>query len=71
MNDASDKLLPSGFQSGSEVADRRRFVLRISTGAKELDRLLGGGIQSASITEAFGEFRTGKTQIAHTLYLIF
>ncbi len=26
-----------------------------------------GGIESQAITEAFGEFRTGKTQIAHTL----
>lgn len=29
--------------------------------------LIGGGIESQSITEVFGEFRTGKTQIAHTL----
>ena len=29
--------------------------------------LLSGGIESMSITEAFGEFRTGKTQISHTL----
>lgn len=32
-----------------------------------MDKLLGGGVQSMSITEAFGEFRTGKTQLAHTL----
>ena len=30
-------------------------------------KLLGGGIESMSITEAFGEFRTGKTQLSHTL----
>lgn len=29
--------------------------------------LLGGGIESMSITEVFGEFRTGKTQLSHTL----
>lgn len=27
----------------------------------------GGGIETMSITEAFGEFRTGKTQLCHTL----
>jgi RecA/RadA recombinase len=27
----------------------------------------GGGVETASITELFGEFRTGKTQLAHTL----
>ena len=30
-------------------------------------KLLGGGIESMAITEVFGEFRTGKTQISHTL----
>jgi DNA repair protein RAD51 len=32
-----------------------------------LDKLLGGGMETGSITEMFGEFRTGKTQICHTL----
>ena len=30
-------------------------------------KLIGGGIESMAITEAFGEFRTGKTQLSHTL----
>ncbi|VDP84505.1 unnamed protein product [Schistosoma mattheei] len=29
--------------------------------------MLQGGIETGSITELFGEFRTGKTQICHTL----
>ena len=29
--------------------------------------LLGGGLESMAISEAFGEFRTGKTQLSHTL----
>ncbi|OXB60853.1 hypothetical protein ASZ78_014405 [Callipepla squamata] len=32
-----------------------------------MHKLLGGGIESMAITEAFGEFRTGKTQLSHTL----
>lgn len=28
---------------------------------------MGGGIETGSITEMFGEFRTGKTQICHTM----
>ena len=39
----------------------------VSTGSKELDKLLQGGIETGSITELFGEFRTGKTQLCHTL----
>jgi meiotic recombination protein DMC1 len=42
-------------------------VVRITTGSQALDGLLGGGLESMSLTEAYGEFRTGKTQLAHTL----
>jgi hypothetical protein len=38
--------------------------LQITTGCKGLDTLLGGGIESASLTEIYGEFRTGKTQVS-------
>lgn len=40
---------------------------QVHTGAKQLDALLGGGIETGSITEFFGEFRSGKTQLMHTL----
>ena len=33
----------------------------------ELNKLLGGGLESMAITEVFGEFRTGKTQLSHTM----
>ena len=36
-------------------------------GSRDLDELLGGGIETGSMTEIFGEFRTGKTQLCHTL----
>lgn len=42
------------------------FVL-LALGSRDLDNLLGGGIETGSLTELFGEFRTGKTQICHTL----
>ena len=42
-------------------------MFRLTTGSSELDAILGGGIESMSITEAFGEFRSGKTQLSHTL----
>ena len=67
IKEAADKLVPSGFLSGAEIAQKRKQVHKISTGSKEFDKLVGGGIQTSSITEAFGEFRTGKTQLSHTL----
>ncbi|XP_065066052.1 meiotic recombination protein DMC1/LIM15 homolog [Rhopilema esculentum] len=59
--------LAIGFLTAFEYSEKRRTVFRISSGSTEFDKLLGGGIESMSITEAFGEFRTGKTQLSHTL----
>ncbi|KAI9193401.1 meiotic recombination protein DMC1/LIM15-like protein [Polychytrium aggregatum] len=55
IKEAANKLVPCGFITGVEFAEKRRHVIRISTGSKELDKLLGGGVQSMSITEAFGD----------------
>lgn len=61
------KLVPMGFTTASELFQRRSEVVFISSGSRELDKLLGGGLETGSITELFGEFRTGKTQLCHTL----
>ncbi|WP_324735033.1 DNA repair and recombination protein RadA [Thermococcus sp. SY098] len=55
------------FIRADEYFQRRQTIGRISTGSKSLDKLLGGGIETQAITEVFGEFGSGKTQIAHTL----
>ncbi|CAO3576872.1 unnamed protein product [Absidia cylindrospora] len=67
VKDAAAKLQVCGFLTGIEVSQKREHVMKISTGSQQLDTLLGGGIQTMSITEVFGEYRTGKTQLAHTL----
>lgn len=41
--------------------------IKITTGSKELDAILGGGIETGCITEVFGEFRSGKSQLAAML----
>ena len=56
-----------GFVSAEEVWAERMEIHRITTGSKSLDSLLGGGIETRGITEFFGAYRTGKTQIAHQL----
>lgn len=61
------KLIPMGFISATEYREKRAEVCFISTGSTEVDKLLHGGIESGSITEVFGEFRSGKTQLCHTL----
>lgn len=52
------------------MASRRKQVIKITTGAKAWDELLGGGIETMSITEVFGEFRTGKTQLCMQVLLV-
>lgn len=61
------RLVPMGFTTATDFHQRRQEIVYITSGSKELDKLLGGGFETGSITEMFGEFRTGKTQICHTL----
>ena len=63
----ASKLVPMGFVPATEIHRQRGDLIMITTGSKNLDELLGGGIETGAITELFGEFRTGKTQICHTL----
>lgn len=60
-------LVDTGFTSGMEIQNRRNDLIHITTGSKDLDKLLSGGIKTGSITEVFGEFSTGKTQLCFTL----
>ncbi|MCI4353853.1 MAG: DNA repair and recombination protein RadA [Thermoplasmata archaeon] len=55
------------FELGTALLERRKKLGRISTNAKSLDELLGGGVETQAITEFAGEFGTGKTQIAHQI----
>lgn len=66
INAARDNM-DMGFQSGDELLKKRERVIRLKTGADSLNQLLGGGFETGAITECFGEFGSGKTQIGHTL----
>jgi len=61
---AARKMMDLGFQDGMEYAKKRLEVKNITTGSKNLDNLLGGrGVETKSITEAFGAYGSGKTQL--------
>ncbi|OCB87910.1 RecA family ATPase [Sanghuangporus baumii] len=70
IKEAVHKIMGSSFATGLEIQDKRKRVLVISTGSKSVDSILGGGIMSQSISEVYGEFRTGKTQLAHTMSVV-
>ena len=67
MIQAARAALDMGFESGDQVLLKRKRVEKITTGATAFDTLLGGGVETGAITECFGEFGSGKTQIAHVL----
>ena len=65
---AARSMLDLGFTDGVEFAKKRADVNHITTGSKNLDELLGGkGVESKAITEAFGAFGSGKTQLGLAL----
>ena len=64
---AAQKAAEIGFVTGIDVREKRKSVGRLTTCSKELNNLLGGGVETQAITELFGEFGSGKTQIAHQL----
>ena len=65
---AARNMLELGFQEGTDYEKKRENVMYITTGSKNLNELLGGkGVESKSITEAFGAFGSGKTQLGLTL----
>ncbi|KAL0073508.1 DNA recombination and repair protein Rad51 [Phycomyces blakesleeanus] len=67
MIEQAHSIIHIGFTTAMEMHLRRSDLIPITTGSKDLDNLLHGGIETGSITEIFGEFRTGKTQMCHTL----
>ncbi len=65
---AARGMLDLGFVDGMEYAERRSNIVHITTGSVELNNLLGGkGVESRAITEAFGAYGSGKTQLGLTL----
>ncbi len=56
-----------GFQSGEDILKKRELVRKISTSSESFNKLVGGGFETGAITECFGEYGSGKTQIGHIL----
>lgn len=63
-------VLEKEFITADAALEKRRSMLRCSTGSKVLDELLLGGIETQAVTEFYGEFGSGKSQICHTLCAI-
>jgi len=60
--DEARKLVFSDFYTAEELWKKRQNMCKCSTGSRNLDKLLGGGIETQALTEFIGEFGSGKTQ---------
>ncbi len=64
---AARDALDMGFETGTAIMEKRKMVNKLTTGSAELDTLLSGGMETQAITECYGAYGSGKTQIAHQL----
>jgi DNA repair protein RadA len=63
-------ILEKEFVTADSALEKRKAMLRCSTGSRALNELLLGGIETQAVTEFYGEFGSGKSQICHTLCAI-
>lgn len=64
---AREKADVGGFETGDSLMEKLKERQRLTTGSKQFDELIGGGFETQAITELFGAFGSGKTQVAHQL----
>jgi DNA repair protein RadA len=67
INAARDAADVGGFETGTMVLERREEIGKLSWLVPEVDELLGGGMETQSITEVYGEFGAGKSQVTHQM----
>jgi DNA repair protein RadA len=65
--EAARKSMAITFVRGDELVELRKNVRKLTSGCSSLDRLLNGGIETQSLTEFYGEFGSGKSQLCHQL----
>jgi len=59
--------LEMGYETADKILERRKEIGRIKTGSAEFDALIGGGVETMSITECYGKFSSGKSQMGFQL----
>ncbi|MCF8885280.1 MAG: DNA repair and recombination protein RadA [Nitrososphaerota archaeon] len=64
---AAREAIEISWVTAKDLAELKKNVGRLTTGSKALDKLIGGGVETQTITEFFGEFGSGKSQICHQL----
>ncbi len=65
--EAAKEAIEVGFETADVIFERRKHIGRITTGSKAFDELLGGGVETQAITECYGKFSSGKSQVGFQL----
>jgi len=63
IQQAAREMFSASFKTAQELYEKRKAMKKCTTGSKNLDGILGGGIETQALTELIGEYGTGKTQI--------
>ncbi len=61
------EMLNIGYETADKILEKRSTVAKMTTGSKALDDLLGGGVETQAITEAYGQYGSGKSQLGFQL----
>ncbi len=64
---AARSTLSLAFIRADELLKMRQSVLRLTSGSKAIDEILGGGLETQTITEVYGEYGSGKSQLCHQM----
>jgi DNA repair protein RadA len=65
--EAARSAIGVNFIRADELLKMRKNVLRLTTGSKALDKVVDGGLETQTITEFYGEYGSGKSQMCHQL----
>lgn len=65
--EASKAALTAEFETADKILERRKTIKRITSGSGKFDSLLGGGIETQALTECYGKFSSGKSQLGFQL----
>jgi DNA repair protein RadA len=64
---AARSTLSLTFMRADELMKIRQSVMRLTTGSKAIDEVLAGGLETQTITEFYGEYGSGKSQLCHQM----
>ncbi len=61
------QMMDIGFETAEDIMKRKQQAAKIKVGVEDFDKLLGGGVHTQAITEAYGQFASGKSQLGFQL----